>query len=174
MPAIDQATARKASDESKTPWPVFGTAGRNDRRTRPAGAAVAATRKPDGHGRRCSASPRPARGPRCASVFGAVPIGLRGRASSDRPATFDRLGRSATPSPIQLWTLADRAAAMAWLAAHPEAAAHRARQSTRRYSRRPRPSTTIGGPAHEAKQTPAHFAGNRRRRMGEAASEGPR
>ena len=58
--------------------------------------------------------------PRC---LGAVPGGLA-RARIIRSAGYVRSDRPERhASPIQLWTLADRAAAIAWLRAHPEAPA---------------------------------------------------
>jgi hypothetical protein len=58
-----------------------------------------------------------------ARCLGAVPIGLA-RLGIIRSAGYVRSGRPERhASPIQLWTLADRAAAVAWLAAHPEARA---------------------------------------------------
>ena len=58
-----------------------------------------------------------------ARCLGAVPIGLA-RAGIIRSAGYVRSGRPERhASPIQLWTLADRAAAIAWLRAHPEARA---------------------------------------------------
>ncbi len=58
-----------------------------------------------------------------ARCLGAVPIGLA-RAGIIRAAGYVRSTRPERhASPIQLWTLADRAAAMTWLAAHPETAA---------------------------------------------------
>jgi hypothetical protein len=58
-----------------------------------------------------------------ARCLGAVPIGLA-RAGIIQSAGYVRSARPERHAgPIQVWTLADRAAAMAWLAAHPEAAA---------------------------------------------------